>query len=794
MTLLKEAYSRVVIDRKLREAGWDIENPNQVSFEVHGDAGRADYVLKDDRGKPIALIEAKSPEIDPYAAKQQAKNYAVAQFKGQIDFIFLANDHLIYFWDQNYGDAQVVSEFYSQDDLIRRKTLRSANNILPLTQTTVTDDYFKNIDSEVSLRPYQIEAWNKIAQNFEKGKRGFLLEMATGTGKTLLSSLIISRFLKTNQAQSILFIVDRISLATQTKGVFEKFLAGISSVGTFWGSSKKNVGANVVVATIQSLIAHGEKSFSPGYFDLIIHDEAHRSIYSPQARAAVERFFGAIKIGLTATPKDFLKNIDTNSLRLDDPRALESRIQRDTYRYFDCADGVATYRYTIQDGIRDRHLVPAKYYKMNTVLTQKSLSPEGLSFEGEEETFFIKDLEKKVFLPERNKLMMEEFLKYANKTPDGKIGKTIIFAVSRNHALELEKILNAKYPEFGGDFTKTIVSYGVNEPQQKAKDFKDPESKKTRVVTSVDMLTTGYDAPEVLNIVLCRPIFEPTTYQQIKGRGTRKCPQIDKKEFTIFDFCGVIEYFDEKYDWEAPLNVPKSKDEVETDFEPNESLGEISNSETEPNLKNKTFIDKLNNSPDLVFNRGIMTFGPDGDTVDKHMYATLWTDEVNKFVKEYPISIKLAESQDDDQIEKLLSLLNEKVLNKANHFFSEDNLAKSYGVFATIKDYFLNALNLIKLPNREEQLEEWRQGLLDKYGSKRDLPSQRRQLMIDLIAKELISNHELLQSIKSEPTLKFLNDQPFKSAYGPKEWLNEIGIEDLNSILVDVLQSKVLYL
>jgi type I restriction enzyme R subunit len=402
---MNEAYSRIIIDKKLREAGWDIENSSQVIFEDHGDAGRADYVLKDTSGHAIALIEAKRPDIDPYSAKKQAYDYIQSQYP-KVRFIYLANDKLVYLWDlDGGGDAIVVPAFFSQEDLMRRQSSRAMNLAKKFSEDPVTENYFSDVTDNVTLRPYQTEAWNAIAENYDNGKRAFLLEMATGTGKTVLASLIISRFLRSNNAQNVLFLVDRKSLAIQTKNTFERLLRGVSSVGTYWGSNRKNLtGSNVVVATIQSLTLHGTRDFSPGYFDLIIHDEAHRSIYSPEARAAVDHFVGTTKIGLTATPRDFLKNIDIEKLAEKDPRKLERRVQRDTYRYFGCDDGVATFRYTIQDGVSAKFLIPPKYHKMNTSITQQALSEEGITelndVELEEgESIKIRDLEKKVHFP-----------------------------------------------------------------------------------------------------------------------------------------------------------------------------------------------------------------------------------------------------------------------------------------------------------------------------------------------------------------------------------------------------------
>jgi type I restriction enzyme R subunit len=790
-----EAYSRVIIDQKLKDAGWDITDTNQVVFEDHGIAGRADYVLKDKLGRPIALIEAKSPDIDPYSAKQQAFNYADTQYKGKIDYIFLANDHIVYFWDFNTGgDATPVSVIFSQDDLTRKRQTRLMGNCEPLTQKPPEENYFWEVNPDIKLRPYQAEAFNTIAKEYDQGKRAFLLEMATGTGKTVLASLIISRFLKTNQAQTVLFVVDRIELARQAKGVFENLLGNLSAVATYWGGSKKNlVGANIVVATIQSLMAHGKEVFTPGYFDLVIHDEAHRSIYSTEARGMMDYFVGVTKIGLTATPKDFLKNIDIGKLGIDDPRAVELRIQRDTYRYFDCESGLATFRYTIQDGVRDGFLVPGKLHKMTSDITQEALSDVGLIGEGdyENENYKVKDLEKKVFVPKRNELMMQELLEYIQKTPDGEIGKTLIFAVNQNHALNLEKILNKIKPEFNGRFAQTITSQ-VSGAHDLAKDFRKIDNKLPRIAVSVDMLTTGYDAPEVQNIVLCRPVFEPTLYQQIKGRGTRLCPEIDKKEFVIFDFCGVCEYFEEKYDWEAPLNLPKVGNEKgekpeppteppitpEPPEEPKEPL---------PPRPVKPTIER----PDFVGDRDMVFYGPEGDKVDREMYQDEWSKAVNKFAESRPEIKEIV--ADDNRQDELVEIINSELLNKADFYFNEDNLTKSHQVVATVRDFFLSALGKKQLPKREDQVIEWKNGILDKYGEVRGTGSQKRAMMTKLVADEIVNNNELRYQLQQKPNISFLTTSPFNS-YATDEWVNTFGKDTLFNMVYDIKNSRVLNL
>lgn len=784
----KEAYSRVVIDRKLREAGWDIEDSSQVVFEDHGAAGRADYVLKDESGNAIALIEAKSPDIDPYSAKQQAHDYVQAQYKS-IDYIFLANDKIIYFWDLGAGDAVPVQAFYSQQDLARKRRTGRVGNVELLGKKEVEPNYFSDVDADIELRPYQIEAFNTIASQFDKGKRSFLLEMATGTGKTVLAALIISRFLRAQQAENVLFIVDRKSLASQSKATFENLLGNLSTVGTYWGSNRRNLtGANIVVATIQSLTLRGQKDFTPGYFDLVIHDEAHRSIYSPEARAAVDHFIGVTKIGLTATPKDFLKNVDVEKLAVNDPRKLERRVQRDTYKYFDCENGVATYRFTIQNAV-PKYLVPPRYHKMNTVLTQSALNPEGLSLEDPEaegSTYGIRDLERKVYIPERNRAMMEEFLRYAEKTPDGKLGKTLIFGVSQRHALDLEKILNELMPEYGGRFAKTCTSM-VPEAGEIARDFKKEDNSLPRVLTTVDMLATGYDAPEVQNIVLARPIFDPTTYQQIKGRGTRLCKVINKDHFTIFDFCGVVEYFNEKYDWEAPAPTPAEKRTKNT-LEPVGRLESTGGTATEELTKRPSPF--TSHQADMVGIRDQIQIGPDGDVVDRNMYRDEWTKAVHKFVENHPeISDIIA---DPDRSEELIDMINAELLDKAKFYFNEDSLIKSHRIVAGVRDFFLSALGKEPLPTREVQLEEFKQGLVSKFGSSDKGASQRKTLMVEFFADQVIEDEELRTSLQKQPSIDFLRQESFSHAFPVKDWLDEFGKDQLEELVVNTSESKLL--
>lgn len=792
-----EAFSRVVIDRKLREAGWDIEDSSQVVFEDHGDAGRSDYVLKDLKGVPLAVIEAKSPVIDPYTAKKQARDYVELQYP-MVDYIYLANDEKIYFWDLGHGDAiPSDSGFFSREDLERKRASGRVNNVEPLLQKEVTAEYFNDVSDFIKPYYYQIDAWNAIAKDYDENhKRAFLLEMATGTGKTILASLIISKFLRTNNASRVLFVVDRQSLAIQTKAKFEQLLSSLSKVGVYWGGKHQNLlGSNVVVATIQTLSLHGKKDFTPGAFDLIIHDEAHRSIYTPDARAAVDYFVGAVKIGLTATPKDFLKNIDVEQLGQDDPRALERRVQRDTYRYFGCDDGVPTYRYTIQDGSKDGFLIEPVYRKAKTSLTYQALSNEGITklddVELEEGTSLkIRDLERKVYFPKRNEAMMREFLDYADHAPNGEIGKTLVFAVSQNHAVALGKILNQLTPEYNGRFAEVITSR-VKGAHDIAKEFADIENKLPRVGITVDMLATGFDAPEVQNVVLARAIYDPTTYQQIKGRGTRLCPEIKKERFVMHDFAGVIDYFEEKHDWEAPLNAPAGKVRSTPPGDDTPPSGGDDGPVDGPPRPEET---PTSQTIDFTVSRDEIRYGlGEGDVVDRNMYQDEWTKAVHAYVAENREHIERV-IDDPEAMDELMEDINQKLLDKPKYYFNEESLRQSHRIIAGVRDFFLAAIGKSTLPTRDEQMSEFKQGLVNKFADQGGGATQRRTQMVKYLADHLMEDEKLVQEINTAHNLSFLQRPEFSQAYQIRDWLSEFGndSEGILELVGDIAESELL--
>lgn len=345
----------MLIDQALRDGGWNLLDSRQVAFELHGHNGRVDYVLKNRHGHPLCVLEAKREDADPYEAKEQARGYAENL---RSSFILLSNGREHWFWNYQRADqrdAYRIERLPSQADL-ERLLLKNLQPPRPLMTEVVAQDYLRRFRPDLELRGYQIRAIDEVCCQFDDlARRKFLLEMATGTGKTLLCAALIRRFLTTRNAEWVLFIVDRIELAKQTMEDFNVVLREYRPV--IYKTARRRpaelMGSCVVVATIQSLMTDRRyrTEFTPFHFDLVINDEAHRSIYG-DARECVQ-FFQATRIGLTATPKAYLKNINVDQLAQENPKALEARQLRDTYHYFGCEPGFPTFRYDTIDAVQD---------------------------------------------------------------------------------------------------------------------------------------------------------------------------------------------------------------------------------------------------------------------------------------------------------------------------------------------------------------------------------------------------------------------------------------------------------
>ncbi|MEO7082295.1 MAG: DEAD/DEAH box helicase family protein, partial [Flavobacteriales bacterium] len=487
--MAKEATARIKINKLLEEAGWrflaDENGPANITLEngvsitpAYAEAewgedfektkkGFMDYVLVDADGFPVALVEAKRESIHPLNAKEQARGYA----KGaNVRYVILSNGNLHYQWDIESDNPQVISRFPSPESLGALKFFKPDRE--RLVNEEVTDDYiavsqlpnyarrpewsdpakkkeFIEKNKLRFLRPYQKKAVQAIQDAVSKGKDRFLFEMATGTGKTLTSGAIIKLFLRTGNSRRVLFLVDRLELENQAKEAFLLYLKNDFSVCVYKEDPDNWKQAEVVVSTVQTLLT-GNKyrdRFEPTDFDLIISDEAHRSI-GGNSRAVFEYFHG-YKLGLTATPRDYLKGVDEEENRTN-PMAMEIRLLKDTYTTFGCGDGKPTFRFSLLDGVNAGFLINPVAIDARTKITAKLLSEQGYAVttknddgDEEEQTYVHRDFERKFFSPETNTAFCKAFMDNALPDPiSGEFGKSLVFCVSQAHARKVTEILN----------------------------------------------------------------------------------------------------------------------------------------------------------------------------------------------------------------------------------------------------------------------------------------------------------------------------------------------------------------
>lgn len=611
-----EAQARQIIDTKLREAGWVFTGTDRnVLVESatisDGTVGRADYMLLNSKGHPLCIIEAKKPEINPLSAKEQARRYAESQ---NIRLVILSNGEASYLWDIKTGNPQPIFNMPSQKALECRTSFNpdkkaiSSEKIIPeyiaLTQNprileepayineNTRTDYLIDNGFRV-MRPYQVDAVKAIQKAAANGKDRFLIEMATGLGKTLTSAAIMKLFLRTGNAHRILFLVDRVELENQAFKDLNKYLKNDHIVKIYKQNKKGWYDADIVISTIQSFMTGDRyRDFAPTDFDFVISDEAHRSL-GGDSRAVFEYFTG-YKLGLTATPKDYLKNVDTDKLKNTDPKALERRILLDTYQTFGCESGEPTYRYSLEDGVKAGYLIAPYVLDIKTGITTQMLSEAGYhavgkSEDGEEAEAIIgpKDFEKRYFNENINIAMCRAFIEGAEKDPISKeIGKSLVFARSQDHAARITSILNEladqKFPgKYKSDFAVQVTSdvadaqnmtiqFSENNLRGKTEFLDGYKSSKARVCVTVGMMTTGYDCPDLLNIVFMRPVFSPTDFVQMKGRGTRTHTfsytdenknehSIPKQRFILWDFFEICKYFDEKFNYDKELKLPRGE-------------------------------------------------------------------------------------------------------------------------------------------------------------------------------------------------------------------------------------------
>ena len=546
-----EAFARVKIDALLADAGWNLTDGSSVLFEhALPDGTQADYVLCDRQGRPMAALEAKRASIDPIAAQDQGRHYAEQL---GVPFVFLSNGEEVRFLDREMdAHAREIAGFYAQDDLERRIAARRVRRDL----STVA------IDRKIVDRDYQIDCIEALSAEVSRGRRKLLVEMATGTGKTRTAAAFIKRLFEAGIVTRVLFLVDRIGLARQAEDAFTDHLRDYPCHVLRPGRGFDRV-KRVTVATLQTMIAE-YRTLSPGYFDLVITDECHRSIYGKWS--GVLRHFDGIQLGLTATPC----TAETDAR----PDPEDGLFVRDTLRFFELAE--PTYRYTLRRAIKEGHLVPYRIYKAMTV---KTAAGDGFEVRRDEldwsamdeqtraefeELFAVSDtitvdpraLERKFTIPERNRALVREFRDAHEKGFMGRDGiqrwpawgKTIVFAVTRRHAETLAEMFDRHFADLKphstvryADFVVSDAGGGlVAEASAIVKRFKEEDYPK--ILVSVNMLDTGFDCPEAVNLVMARFTRSAILYRQMRGRGTRKAPHIGKTGFTIFDFVGVTDF------------------------------------------------------------------------------------------------------------------------------------------------------------------------------------------------------------------------------------------------------------
>lgn len=566
-----EAETRTyLIDQMLADEGWYIGKGSTDTDEVKKEypvshqttesgEGAADYVLFDDNGKPLAVVEAKKTSENPQKGRTQARLYAdgLEQQHGQRPVIFYTNGYDLWIWNDSAGEPwRKLYGFYSKDSLqhliFQRTEKQPVSNIRP--------------NPIIAGRMYQIEAVRRVVETFAEKKRKALIVQATGTGKTRVGISLSDAMIRAGWAKRILFLCDRRELRKQANNAFKEFLP--SEPRTYVTRvSAGDTDHRIYLSTYPAMMKVHE-SFDVGFFDLIIADESHRSLYNRYRQ--LFQYFDCYQVGLTATPVDF--------------------VERNTFDMFDCEPGDPTANYSYQEALDHRppYLVP---FEVDTHTTQflragikySQMTPEQRrQIEEDEEVpdaieFEPGEVDKIVYNKDTNRHILRNLMDNGIRVADGsRLGKTIVFARSRKHARLLEYLFNEMYPQYGGNFCQTIVS---DDPRAESliDDFKGQgNNPDLTIAISVDMLDTGVDVPEDVNLVFAKPVYSYVKFWQMIGRGTRLCPNLfgpgqDKTHFQIFDHWGNFERFEQGYKKAEPRRIQSL---AETVFEARLHLAE----------------------------------------------------------------------------------------------------------------------------------------------------------------------------------------------------------------------------
>jgi type I restriction enzyme R subunit len=533
------------IDLLLKEAGWALDKSQDIEFEVAGmpnqeGKGFVDYVLWGDDGKPLGLVEAKRTRRDAKVGQQQAKLYAdcLEAMFGQRPIIFYSNGYEHWLWDNASYPPRAVQGFFKKPELellIQRRSTRKQ-----LAQAV--------INADIVGRYYQTRAIRRIGETFEiDNQRKALVVMATGAGKTRTVIALADLLMRCNWVKRVLFLADRVALVNQAVNAFKQHFPDSSPVNLV---TEKHTDSRVCVSTYPTMMgliddaSDGQRRFGVGHFDLIVIDEAHRSVY--QKYRAIFDYFDALLVGLTATPKD--------------------EIDRNTYGLFDLESGVPTDAYALDEAVADKHLVPPKAVSVPLKFQRDGIKYDDLSEEEKEQWDALEwnedgttpdaveaaAVNKWLFNTDTVDKVLAHLMTKGQKVAGGdRLGKTIIFAKNNDHAEFIAERFNANYPQYKGHFAR-VVTYKTEYAQSLIDDFSN-KSKMPHIAISVDMLDTGIDVPEVVNLVFFKIVRSKTKFWQMVGRGTRLCPDLfgpgqDKEFFYLFDYCQNLEFFSQNPD------------------------------------------------------------------------------------------------------------------------------------------------------------------------------------------------------------------------------------------------------
>lgn len=532
------------IDLLLKEAGWSLEGPDDTEYEVQGmptpkGQGFVDYVLWGDDGIPLALVEAKRTKKSPQIGQRQAELYAncLESKFGRRPVIFYSNGYKHWLWDDTRYPPRQVEGFYNKAELelmIQRRSTRK-----PLSENL--------IDPDIVERYYQKRATRRITESFETDSaRKALLVMATGAGKTRTVIALCDLLMKCNWIKRVLFLADRVALVNQAVGAFKTHLPDSSPVNLV---TEKDEEGRVYISTYPTMMGlieerkDGERRFGVGHFDLVVIDEAHRSVY--QKYRAIFEYFDSLLVGLTATPK--------------------GEVDFDTYGLFDLERGVPTDAYSLEEAVKDGFLVPPVAVSVPIKFPRSGITYDELSDEEKEQWDAI-DWDEGGGVPDRveaeavnkwlfNKDTVDKALEHLMirglaVAGGDRLGKTIIFAKNQQHAEFIAERFDVNYPQYRGSFAR-VIHHGVAYAQSLIDDFSNP-AKLPHIAISVDMLDTGIDIHEIVNLVFLKLVRSKTKFWQMVGRGTRLCPDLfgpgkDKENFFILDYCANLEFFSQDF-------------------------------------------------------------------------------------------------------------------------------------------------------------------------------------------------------------------------------------------------------